>query len=382
MNNKNTYRKNKDLTDKEKIESLAEKNILYKPFIIKKLYTLSTPKRKEIVENTYKKYNSTKKRSKKEKLKIKRDMIYCRIHYNLNFNEYFMLGFDSKNKSHLKRKNFITNRNRNEYLCLLGTKEGYETLKDKYKTYCLLKPFFKRDIIKLDNEKDVNIFKNYIKKHPIFVKKPINESFGKGIELIDSTKYKNKTDLFNVLKMEFPLILEEQIIQNKKMASLHSNSLNTLRVVTYLDEKGKITIHMPFIKIGQKGSFVDNGGSGGILAQIDPKNGTIITDGKDELNNTYVKHPDTNIIFKGFEIPEWNEVIKLVTKAANEFTKTRYIGWDVGISKDNGPVIVEANGKTQFIGQQITDEIGKRKNLEKLINYKKLKKKNKNYEKW
>ena len=182
--------------------------------------------------------------------------------------------------------------------------------------------------------------------------------------------------------MEFPLILEEQIIQNKKMASLHPNSLNTLRIVTYLDEKGKITIHMPFIKIGQKGSFVDNGGSGGILAQIDPKNGTIITDGKDELNNRYVKHPDTNIIFKGFEIPEWNEVIKLVTKAANEFTKTRYIGWDVGISKDNGPVIVEANGKTQFIGQQITDEIGKRKNLEKLINYKKLKKKNKNYEKW
>ena len=39
---------------------------------------------------------------------------------------------------------------------------------------------------------------------------------------------------------------------------------------------------MPFIKIGQKGSFVDNGGAGGILAQIDPKNGTIITDGKDE----------------------------------------------------------------------------------------------------
>ena len=72
MNNKNTYRKNKDLTDKEKIESLAEKNILYKPFIIKKLYTLSTPKRKEIVENTYKKYNSTKKKIKKGKIKNKK----------------------------------------------------------------------------------------------------------------------------------------------------------------------------------------------------------------------------------------------------------------------------------------------------------------------
>ena len=52
------------------------------------------------------------------------------------------------------------------------------------------------------------------------------------------------------------------------------------------------------------------------------------------------------------------------------------------IDKDGNPLIVEGNGKTQFLGQQITDEVGKRKDLERLINYKKLKKQNKTKEKW
>ncbi len=159
---------------------LAEKSILYKPYVIKKLYRLSTSKRKEIVENTIEKYTNENNLSKKDKLNLKRDMVYCRVHYNLSFKEYFLFGF--KNKSHLKRKNFITNMNRQNYLYMLGEKEGQEILNDKYKTYEILKKFYKRDIIKINNE-NFKEFNDYIKKHPTFVKKPIDSSFGKGIEL-------------------------------------------------------------------------------------------------------------------------------------------------------------------------------------------------------
>lgn len=369
-------------TEKEKIELLAKKSILYKPFVIKKLYRLSTPKRKEIVNKTYRKYNKGKIDTKKTKLHIKRDMVYCRVHYNLNFNEYFMFGFDTKNRCHFKRKAFITNRNRNEYLCRVGTKEGYDILKDKYEAYSLLKDLYKRQIIKLNNKKDFDEFKKYVKAYPVFVKKPINQSFGKGIELIDSNKYKNIEELFKNLEEEFPLILEEQIIQNDKMASLHTSSLNTIRVVTYLDGKGEVFIHLPFLKIGQGESFVDNGGAGGILALVDEKTGIVVTDGKDELNNIYLKHPDTGITIKGFQIPQWDKVLSLVKTGARDFTKTRYIGWDIAISKDSGPVVVEANGKTQFIAQQMIDQVGKKKSLERLIGYKKIKKQVTEYKKW
>lgn len=370
------------MTRKEKREfltNLAQKSILFKPIVFDGLYRLSTKKRKEIVEETIEKYTKSFNLSKKDKINLKKDMIYCRVFYNLSFKEYFLFGF--KNKCHFKRKNFIANMNRQNYLYLLGEKEGQEILNDKYKSYEILKKFYKRELIKI-GENDYTEFQKFIKKYPVFVKKPIDSSFGKGIELIDSNDYKNPKTLFSYLLEDKDVILEERIIQHEKMASLHPESLNTLRIVTYRDENDQVFIHLPFIKIGRGSSFVDNGGAGGMLARINPETGELITNGKDENNTVYEYHPDTNVRLKGFKIPSWEKAVSLAKDAALAFDKTRYIGWDVAIDKDGNPLIVEGNGKTQFLGQQITDEVGKRKDLERLINYKKLKKQNKTKEKW
>ena len=370
------------MTRKEKREfltNLAQKSILFKPIVFDGLYRLSTKKRKEIVEETIEKYTKSFNLSKKDKINLKKDMIYCRVFYNLSFKEYFLFGF--KNKSHFKRKNFIANMNRQNYLYLLGEKEGQEILNDKYKSYEILKKFYKRELIKI-GENDYTEFQKFIKKYPVFVKKPIDSSFGKGIELIDSNDYKNPKTLFSYLLEDKDVILEERIIQHEKMASLHPESLNTLIIVTYRDENDQVFIHLPFIKIGRGSSFVDNGGAGGMLARINPETGELITNGKDENNTVYEYHPDTNVRLKGFKIPSWEKAVSLAKDAALAFDKTRYIGWDVAIDKDGNPLIVEGNGKTQFLGQQITDEVGKRKDLERLINYKKLKKQNKTKEKW
>ncbi|MGM9879552.1 MAG: sugar-transfer associated ATP-grasp domain-containing protein [Bacilli bacterium] len=370
------------MTRKEKREfltKLAQKSILFKPIVFDSLYRLSTKKRKEIVEETIEKYTKSFNLSKKDKKRLKKDMIYCRVFYNLSFKEYFLFGF--KNKCHFKRKNFIANMNRQNYLYLLGEKEGQEILNDKYKSYEILKKFYKRELIKI-GENNYTEFQKFIKKYPVFVKKPIDSSFGKGIELIDSKDFKNPKTLFSYLLEDGDVILEERIIQHEKMASLHPESLNTLRIVTYRDENDQVFIHLPFIKIGRGSSFVDNGGAGGMFARINPETGELITDGKDENNTVYEYHPDTNIKIKGFKIPSWEKAVSLAKDAALAFDKTRYIGWDVAIDKDGNPLIVEGNGKTQFLGQQITDEGGKRKDLEKLINYKKLKKENKTNEKW
>ena len=370
------------MTRKEKREfltNLAQKSMLFKPIVFDGLYRLSTKKRKEIVEETIEKYTKSFNLSKKDKINLKKDMIYCRVFYNLSFKEYFLFGF--KNKCHFKRKNFIANMNRQNYLYLLGEKEGQEILNDKYKSYEILKKFYKRELIKI-GENDYTEFQKFIKKYPVFVKKPIDSSFGKGIELIDSNDYKNPKTLFSYLLEDKDVILEERIIQHEKMASLHPESLNTLRIVTYRDENDQVFIHLPFIKIGRGSSFVDNGGAGGMLARINPETGELITDGKDENNTVYEYHPDTNVRLKGFKIPSWEKAVSLAKDAALAFDKTRYIGWDVAIDKDGNPLIVEGNGKTQFLGQQITDEVGKRKDLERLINYKKLKKQNKTKEKW
>ena len=138
------------MTRKEKREfltNLAQKSMLFKPIVFDGLYRLSTKKRKEIVEETIEKYTKSFNLSKKDKINLKKDMIYCRVFYNLSFKEYFLFGF--KNKSHFKRKNFIANMNRQNYLYLLGEKEGQEILNDKYKSYEILKKFYKRELIKM-----------------------------------------------------------------------------------------------------------------------------------------------------------------------------------------------------------------------------------------
>lgn len=360
---------------REKIYRIAKKSIIFKPVVFKKVYKVSSKIRKQLVNEAIDTFVKNKL-SKTELIRLKRDLVYCKVFYNIAFDEYFLYGFE--NKSHLKRKNFIPNKNRYKYLNLLGNRIGYQTLTDKYKAYEIFKKYYKREIIQISEEADYAKFKNFIKNRNVFVKKPIGGSFGKGIELIKVKDYKNDKDLFHNLLNEGKVILEEQIISDEKMASLHPSSLNTVRIITYIDENKEVVIHLPFIKIGQKGTFVDNGGSGGIFAMIDPKTGVIITDGKDELNNVFKVHPDTKVKIKGFQVPKWDEMVSLVKEACKTFPERNYIGWDVGLSKDNGPVVVEANGKTQFYGQQICDEIGKRKDLEKLINYKKIKNLSKN----
>ena len=359
-------------------EKLAKKSVIFKPFVFNHLYNTLPSKRKEVIDSAIEKFegNVTNER----KLFLQKDIAYSMEVYNSSAKEYFLYNLEKKKES--KRREFVFNKNRQQYLYLLGTEKGQRILLDKYESYKLLKKYYKRDLIYIRSMDDSDIFQEFVKKYPKFVKKPIDASFGKGVELIDIKKEKNNKKLFTNLLKEAPLVLEEQIISDKKIASLHPESLNTIRIVTYKDLNNKVHIHLPFIKIGRGDSFVDNGGAGGLLARIDAKTGIIITDAKDELNNIYKNHPDTNVKIKGFKIPKWDEMIKLVTDAALDFEETRYIGWDVALSIDKGPVIVEGNGKTQFFGQQMVDEVGKRIDLEKLIDYKGLKKQMKDVKYW
>lgn len=362
-----------------KYEKLARKSIIFKPFVFNRLYKYSSNLRKNSINKCIDTYTKSFNITKKERKFLRKDIAYCKAVYDILFKEYFFFNF--KHKNSFERKSFVFNNKRQDYLYLLGEEEGQRTLRDKYKTYTILKKFYKRDMIEINDKKDYEIFEKYVKKHPIFVKKPINLSFGKGIALVNSKNYKSYKVLFNELLKESPVIIEEQIISDDTMASLHPESLNTVRIVTYRDNNN-VHIHLPFIKMGRGDSFVDNGGAGGMLARVDEKTGIIITDAKDEMNIVYKNHPDTDVKIKGFQIPRWNEMVALAKEAALAFEKTRYIGFDVALSKDKGPMIVEGNGKTQFLGQQITDEIGKKKNFETLINYKRLKEEMKDVPRW
>lgn len=317
---------------------------------------------------TFEPNNNYSKKEKKEKVK---DILYYKNMYKSATSEYYFFDLPSHTEEEIK--DFVFGVQRRKYLRYLNPNILHIT-KNKYKTYEVYKKYFKRDV-ELITSTSFKQFNNYLKKHPIFVKKPLDASFGRGVELIDSTNENIKKLFEKLVKENGDFIVEEKIEQGKEMKRLNPSSVNTIRVVPYIKD-GKCTVHSPFLKVGQNGSFVDNGGAGGILVALDSNTGVAISDGVDEKLNRYEKHPNTNVKFCGFQVPEWDELKKLAEEVAKVHEGGRYIGFDFAYST-KGWVVVEANGRTQFIGQQMPLNKGIRKDLEELIDWKNVQNKNK-----
>ena len=145
-------------------------------------------------------------------------------------------------------------------------------------------------------------------------------------------------------------LVEEVVVQDDTMAMLSSGSVNTIRVITILNGD-KVSFVAGCVRMGQGGNVVDNFNSGGISSMLDVNTGTLMTDGYDKFRSNFVKHPDTGTVIKGFKIPMWDEARAMVAEAAKEVPQIRYVGWDVAISKEKCPLLIEGNS---YPGQDVT----------------------------
>lgn len=158
-------------------------------------------------------------------------------------------------------------------------------------------------------------------------------------------------------------ILEELIENDNIMASLHPQSLNTVRIPTVRYDD-RVEVMHPFLRMGCGDAFVDNAGSGGIMGNVDIETGTVYA-AADELGRGYTHHPDSGIELTGFTIPRWQEALELVKRMARVLPSVRYVGWDMALTKNTGWVMIEGNDKGQFVFQ-VADRKGFRKEFEKI----------------
>lgn len=233
----------------------------------------------------------------------------------------------------------------------------------KYKTYKKFTEYFKREILKINDIDDYPLFEAFVRRHPKYVKKDVDGMSGREVELIDSANCgKSVKQQFDEMVTGQKYIVEELIIQSKDMAQFNSSSVNTVRCIT-MNTKGGVQVPFGFFRIGTSGAFVDNAGSGGICCAIDMLTGQLITDGFDERGYHYFKHPDSGTVFKGYKLPEWNQLLDVAIKTASELPGIRTIGWDFAHT-DKGWVIVEGNAMSQIEVLQIPMQRGMRKDFE------------------
>ena len=294
--------------------------------------------------------NAPSYKDRNDKDNLRTDMMYCRLAYGFIPSEY--VGFELEQKPPKERKTFVSDIDTNVFGYSVNDITKIQKVLDKGDGYYQFKKYFCRDAVVIERKKDYHTFLEFIQKHPVFVKKVVFSSMGRGVELVNinliSESYQ---DYFNRLIKSGKYLLEECVIQHDKMAKFNVSSVNTIRCITFRTKQG-IEVPYCFMRTGRNGSFVDNGGSGGLLIGIEVETGILNTDGFDEYNERYPFHPDSGVVFKGSRIPAWNELLDFCKKAASEVKNLGYLSWDLAYT-NNGWVIIEANEVGQLIGPQI-----------------------------
>jgi len=311
----------------------------------------------------FEKINSVHKKTKMSKIKIFMDMQKCARLYGAGYMDYDL--FEMYNLTPEQRDTYLTRGRNNEIVVKYCDRSvlHYFMNKDEFNTH--FNKYLKRDWIKAIGSDKEDVI-NFMKKHPVFMAKPIEGGCGKGIEKIKTSDYKSLDEVYErVINPEDNFELEEVIVQHEDVNKIHPHSINTVRIVTVVtDENGNSVLETPkeerknlklvphviaaYFRIGN-GKFVDNFNSGGMTAPVDVETGVVSQVAIDKEKNAYTNHPLTNEVIKGFKFPYWQEALALCEEACQVVPEMGYAGWDVAFTPD-GPVFVEGN---EFPGHDI-----------------------------
>lgn len=264
------------------------------------------------------------------------DIIYSGLKYQAGYHDYLEFEFYLLTKE--QRKTYLTRGINNQIIKLYNNKEYFNKFNDKIEFNRIFNDYLKRDWIYLREVKG-DAFAEFLKGKKAIIVKPIDGEGGTGIEKININRNTDGKKLYRSLRKSGQVLVEDFVKQHADMNSLYKNSVNTLRLFTFI-ENGKVTFLQGILKIGN-GGVVDNFSSGGMYTFVN-QNGKVTVPAIDKDDKIYEKHPKTKKEFVGFQVPMFKEAVNLVKNAAKEIPEVAYVGWDVAISEE-GPVLIEGN---------------------------------------
>lgn len=270
------------------------------------------------------------------KLYLLIDILFCKIKYKANLNDYKMFSMYLLNNKERKTiltsgKNLILTNKLNDY-SKLHIFENKNEFNEVFGDYLKRKWMF-------INRKNYNEFECFIKNMDYIIAKPNDNTEGKRIEKIKVGDYSIK-ELYNYLKDKDLLLVEEVIKQHNYLNKLYSKSINRVTVVTilYNDITYIISINL---NLGNN-SIVDSLKRGGMTNRIDIETGTSLHPFCDRGLNNYYFHPVTKEKINNIKLPYINEIKSLVKDLSKIIKTVRYVSWDIAITND-GPILIGAS---------------------------------------
>lgn len=173
--------------------------------------------------------------------------------------------------------------------------------------------------------------------------KPDDGSGGKNIQFVHSK---------NITKNHFPvaesIVIQKALNQHYLLEKVNPSSINTFRVLSFINTEGKVEIKFVFLRFGVAGSRLDNISKGGGWVFIFPNGRADDYSYNLEGFELVQKHPDTGVKFSTLSFPVYDKVVQLCKECHRKIPYAAFIGWDVFITEGGEAKLIEWNAKNPF----------------------------------
>ena len=267
---------------------------------------------------------------------------HCFIRYGSAPSEYLQMNLFKKSADERKKVLSFRKFMKTCKVCNNQNPEITNIVNNKYEFNKFMHKYINRQWLYSESSTEEELT-NFLKVNKEVMYKPIDLYGGHGISKLHSNNQEDLKYLLDAKRENKKFLLEELIKQNDVLSKINPYSVNTVRVYSITDTKGDAHIIATYLRCATKNICVDNFSSGGIAFPIDKETGIISGPGRNELPvNEYIKHPLTNEIVLGTQIPMFDVVKNQVKEMSKDLSAFRFIGWDIAICDDHLE-LVEAN---------------------------------------
>jgi len=212
------------------------------------------------------------------------------------------------------------------------------------------------------NQGEVRGFESIVERHESFVIKPAQGSGGDGIVVITG-RSKRRRDAFraasgllvttreiehhlsNIVGGQYSLsgnrdtaIIEYCVRFDPVFADVSYQGVPDVRVIVYRGYPAMAMVRLPTRASDGKANLHQ----GAVGAGVDMRTGRTLTG---VCQNLVVdEHPDTGALIAGLQIPAWDVILESSARGY-EVTGLGYLGVDMVIDRDRGPLILEMNAR-------------------------------------
>ena len=277
------------------------------------------------------------------------------------------------------------NRRNTAYTLKYNSRDRYPLVDDKLQTKELA---LKADIAVpqlygvIETEYQVRRFAEMVEPYEDFALKPSRGSGGSGILVVVGrskdmyrqvdgslvTRQEVAYHLSNIISGMYSLggqpdkaLIEYRVQFDPLFEAISYQGVPDIRVIVFLGVPVMSMVRLPTRMSGGKANLHQ----GAIGAGIDMASGTTLTA---VWRNTIVsEHPDTGNPVSGVKIPHWDKLLKIAAKC-NELTGLGYIGVDLVLDREKGPLILEMNARPG-LNIQIANRAGLLSRLKRVEQY-------------